>query len=75
MEKKTFSKTFAILAIFNKFQTETIVKKEEIMDELLINDLTFKRYIKEIRVYLAKTNSPYRIKYNRKRDEYVLRMK
>ena len=75
MKRKGFSKTFCLLYIYSKLKEKRVVYKRDILDELLINDLRFKRYINEIREYLDKTNSPYIIVYERKEDRYLLKMK
>lgn len=75
MKRKGFSKTFCLLYIYSKLKEKRVIYKRDILDELLINDLRFKRYINEIREYLNKTNSPYIIVYERKEDRYLLKMK
>lgn len=75
MKRKGFSKTFCLLYIYSKLKEKRVIYKRDILDELLINDLRFKRYINEIREYLDKTNSPYIIAYERKEDRYLLKMK
>lgn len=75
MKRKGFSKTFCLLYIYSKLKEKRVIYKRDILDELLINDLRFKRYINEIREYLNKTNSPYVIAYERKEDRYLLKMK
>lgn len=75
MKRKGFSKTFCLLYIYSKFKEKRVIYKRDILDELLINDLRFKRYIGEIREYLAKTNSPYIIVYERKEDRYLFKRK
>lgn len=75
MKRKGFSKTFCLLYIYSKLKEKRVIYKRDILDELLINDLRFKRYINEIREYLDKTNSPYVIVYERKEDRYLLKTK
>lgn len=75
MKRKGFSKTFCLLYIYSKLKEKRVIYKRDILDELLINDLRFKRYINEIREYLDKTNSPYIIAYERKEDRYLLKTK
>lgn len=75
MKRKGFSKTFCLLYIYSKLKEKRVIYKRDILDELLINDLRFKRYINEIREYLNKTNSPYVIAYERKEDRYLLKIK
>lgn len=75
MKRKGFSKTLCLLYIYSKLKEKRVIYKRDILDELLINDLRFKRYINEIREYLDKTNSPYVIVYERKEDRYLLKTK
>ncbi len=71
--KRTFSKSFVILYLYDKFLKETTIKKVDVLDELLITEQTFKRYVKDIRKYLKETNSIYVIEYDRKHDLYLLK--
>lgn len=75
MKRKTFSKTFCLLYIYDRLKEKRVIRKDEIMDELFINDLTFKRYIIELRDYLDKIHSPCTIIYDRKNDRYLLKRK
>lgn len=71
--KRTFSKSFVILYLYDKFLKEKAIKKEDVLDELLVTEQTFKRYVKDIRKYLKETNSIYVIEYSRKEDLYFLK--
>lgn len=54
---------------------EKRLDKKEIQKELLINDLAFKRYIKEIRNYLSFMKKDKEIYYDRGEDVYYLKKK
>lgn len=75
MRKNGFSKTFCLLYLYSKLEEKRVIYKRDVLDELLINDLRFKRYINDLRDFLSKTNSPYIIAYDRKNDCYILKTK
>ena len=61
-----------LLYIYNKFESEKVIVKAEIMDECGLTDITFKRYIAEIRTYIKNFENYHEIKYVRKKDIYLL---
>ncbi len=61
-----------LLYIYNKLESEKVIIKAEIMDECGLTDITFKRYIAEIRAYIKNFESHHEIKYVRKKDIYLL---
>lgn len=75
MKNSPFSKNISILYIYEKLIKEKRLDKKEIQKELLINDLAFKRYIKEIRNYLSFMKKDKEIYYDRGEDVYYLKKK
>lgn len=61
-----------LLYIYNKLESEKVIIKAEIMDQCKLTDITFKRYIAEIRAYIKSFESNHEIKYVRKKDIYLL---
>lgn len=70
--RKAMSKSQIILYIYESLKKDGSISKKDIQDRCLINDLTFMRYIKEIREYLEKTSSNLTIKYSEKEERYYL---
>ena len=48
-------------------------KKEEILEIVEISDLQFKRYMQEIRAFIANFDMPYEINYSRSSGTYILK--
>ena len=61
-----------LLYIFNILKIRGYVKKEEILDALEITDLSFWRYIQEIKAFIYNFNLPYELIYDRRNERYVL---
>lgn len=66
------NKTQALLYIFETLLNKRKITKNDVLNQITISDLTFRRYIQELRAYLLNFNEPYEIVYNRKNDEYYL---
>lgn len=66
------NKTQALLYIFETLLNKRKITKNDVLNQITISDLTFRRYIQELRAYLLNFNEPYEIIYNRKNDEYYL---
>lgn len=66
------NKTQALLYIFETLLNKRKITKNDVLNQITISDLTFRRYIQELRTYLLNFNEPYEIVYNRKNDEYYL---
>lgn len=66
------NKTQALLYIFETLLSKRKITKNDVLNQITISDLTFRRYIQELRAYLLNFNEPYEIVYNRKNDEYYL---
>lgn len=67
------NKTQALLYIFETLLKEGSIKKEDMMQQLEITSLTFKRYMQEIRAYAFNFFKKYELIYSRKEDRYFLK--
>ena len=75
MKKSPFKKNVSILYIYDKLLHTRYLDKKEVQAELLINDLTFKRYIKDLREYFSFMRKDEEIYYDRDSDLYWLKKK
>ena len=75
MKNSPFKKNVSILYIYDKLLNNRYLDKKEVQDELLINDLTFKRYIKDLREYFSFMRKDEEIYYDRDSDLYWLKKK
>ncbi len=75
MKKSPFKKNVSILYIYDKLLNNRYLDKKEVQAELLINDLTFKRYIKGLREYFSFMRKDEEIYYDRESDLYWLKKK
>ena len=66
-------KAQCLLYIFNMLKDNGYIKKEDVLNNLEISELTFWRYIQEIKAFICNFNYPYEIVYERKEDAYFLR--
>ena len=48
------------------------VTKEEVMDQIDIADITFRKYMQEVRAFFSNFNIPYELKYSRAEQKYYL---
>lgn len=53
--------------------TNKQISKEDIKNKLEISDLTFRRYMQEIRAYLINFELPYELKYLKSEEVYYLK--
>lgn len=67
------NKTQGVLYIFELLVEEGFIKKEDIMSELEIAEVSFWRYIQELEAFIINFNLPYEIYYDRKDDIYRLK--
>ena len=65
-------KSQSSLYIFQRLLEDGSIKRNEIISILSISDVTFRRYIQEIRAYLVNFNEPYEITYIKTEDTYYL---
>ena len=75
MKKSPFKKNVSILYIYDKLLNNRYLDKKEVQAELLINDLTFKRYIKDLREYFSFMRKDEEIYYDRDTNLYWLKKK
>ncbi|MCR5333211.1 MAG: hypothetical protein K6E11_04265 [Bacilli bacterium] len=61
-----------LLYIFNMLIEKHQIMKNDIMEELQITELTFWRYIQEIKAFIYNFNLPYELVYDRFSDTYKL---
>ena len=65
-------KTQSVMYIFMNLLKHGSINKTDITEELEISDLTFRRYLQELRAFLVNFNFGYEIKYNKTDDVYFL---
>lgn len=66
------NKTQALLLIFKTLLEQGCIVKENIMDQIEITDLSFRRYMQELRAFLYNFNIPYELKYSKSDEKYYL---
>ena len=66
------NKSKGMMLIISLLLRNKFIRKEDIINQLEINDVTFRRYMQEVRVYLANFNEPYELIYNRKNETYEI---
>lgn len=67
------NKVQAIIYMFSLLQKSKKITKDEIRQKISISDVSFRRYIQEIRAYLINFNEPYELVYLKKDDAYLLK--
>ena len=67
------NKTQSLLFIFNMLLEKGFVEKNDIISLLEISDITFKRYMQELRAYIANFNKQYELVYSRSNQKYYLK--
>ena len=66
-------KVQAILYIFEQLLKKQSITKNEIQSTISISDVTFRRYIQEIRAFLSNFNVPYEVAYSRSNNDYSIK--
>ncbi len=66
------NKTQSVLFIYTVLLEKKEMTKKEIMNYLDINELTFYRYIQELRAFLCNFNYAKELIYERNEDKYYL---
>lgn len=66
------NKTQALMYLLSVLITNKQISKEYIKNKLEISDLTFRRYMQEIRAYLINFELSYELKYLKGEDIYSL---
>ena len=65
-------KSQGVLYIFDVLIRKRPLSKNDIINELEITELTFWRYIQEIKAFIYNFNLPYELVYDRSKDVYNL---
>ena len=68
-----FSKSQATLYIFQQLLEKGSIKRSEVISVLSVSDVSFRRYIQELRAYFVNFNEPYEIEYFKSIDLYHLK--
>ncbi len=66
------NKTQGVLFMYSLLLEKKEIAKEDIMAELEINELTFYRYIQELRAFLCNFNCNKELIYERSNNKYYL---
>ena len=67
------NKAQAIMFIFHMLLVNGSIKKDDVQSVISISDITFRRYIQEIRAYIANFDELYEIVYSKAEDLYTLK--
>jgi len=67
------NKVQAIIYMFSLLQKSKKITKDEVLQTISLSDVSFRRYIQEIRAYLINFNEPYELVYLKKDDAYLLK--
>lgn len=67
------NKVQAIIYMFSLLQKSKKITKDEVCQKISISDVSFRRYIQEIRAFLINFNEPYELIYLKKDDAYLLK--
>lgn len=67
------NKAQALMYLLSLLITNKQISKEDIKNKLEISDLTFRRYMQEIRAYLINFELPYELKYLKSEEAYFLK--
>lgn len=70
--KMKVSKSQGVLYIFNLLLKNHYILKQDIMNDLEISELSFWRYIQELKAFIYNFNLSYEIIYDRGEDKYSL---
>jgi hypothetical protein len=65
------SKSQAILYLYSTLRDEGHLKKSEALEKLEITELTYRRYLSEIRCYFGNFDKGEEIVYDKKNDIYL----
>jgi hypothetical protein len=66
------TKTQAVLVLYDTLLHVGVVRKKEYLATIETSDISFKRYISELRCYFTTFSPIYDINYSRKEDAYYL---
>lgn len=66
------SKCQVVLLMYRLLMEKGVLSRNEVISENLLSDATFKRYISEIRCFLANFENDVELIYSKKEDAYRL---
>lgn len=66
------TKTQAVLVLYDDFLQKRVLQKKDFLSQIEVSDISFKRYISELRCYFMNFAPRYDIAYQRKEDAYYL---
>jgi hypothetical protein len=66
------TKTQAVLALYDDFLQKKVLRKKDYLAQVEVSDISFKRYISELRCYFMNFAPRFDIAYRRKEDAYYL---
>jgi hypothetical protein len=66
------TKTQAVLSLYDSLLANQVVYKKDFLATIEISDISFKRYVSELRCYFANFAPNYDLHYSRKDDAYYL---
>ena len=67
------NKSQALMFIFETLLKVGYINRNIVEDNIEIKEVTFRRYIQEIRAYLVNFDEPYEVEYNKSEDKYFLK--
>lgn len=67
------NKTQGVLFIFDTLIEKGSINKKDMISALEISNITFKRYMQELRAYIDNFDSSYKLIYSRFEDQYYLK--
>ena len=67
------NKSQALMYILSLLIKNGYISKDSIKNKIEISDVTFRRYIQEIRAYLVNFEYPYEIVYQKNDDIYIFK--
>ena len=66
------NKTQALMFILMMLMKNKSFSKSEIMNQIDISDLSFRRYMQELRAFLVNFNYGYELQYSKTEEKYFL---
>lgn len=66
------TKTQALMLILKILLEQGYITKQEILSSIDVADLTFRKYMQEVRAFFSNFNIPYELKYSRGEQKYYL---
>ncbi len=66
------TKTQAVLVLYDALLHNGVVRKKDFLSTIETSDISFKRYVSELRCYFTTFSPNYEVSYSRKEDAYYL---